>query len=219
LSTNLKIPFSIKTRTWLNKDDKKNQMEFLIKASKYCHLITVHSRTLKELYTWQWDREFIYELKRQIKKSWNNCKIIWNWAIKTYEDISNKINNLDWIMIAQATIWNPRIFTDHIPTQQEKFDTIIEHLELMAKYEIFTSNLSLKNIKWKKIHPLLKQIESIDIESNYEKVYYTPLLFRKYLHQYLKWIIWWKKLKELCNKTTDFKENISHIRWFFKKNN
>lgn len=217
LSENIKIPFSIKTRTGLNEDDKKAQMEFLIEASQYCHIITVHARTLKELYTGEWDREFIYELKKQIQKTWNKCKVIWNWAVKTYQDIANKIKNLDWVMIAQATIWNPRVFTNHTPTAQEKFETIITHFELMAKYEIYTSDLSLENIQWEKIYPLLEQIESIDIEWNYEKVYYTPLLFRKYLHQYLKGIEGGKELKELCNKTKDFKENISHIKWFFEK--
>lgn len=229
LSKNLDIPFSIKTRTGLNEEDKKAQMEFLIKASQYCHTITVHARTLKELYSWEWDREFIYELKRQIQKTWNNCKVLWNWAVKTYQDIANKVKKLDWVMIAQASIGNPRVFTNHIPSIKEKFETIIEHFELMAKYEIFTSDLTPEDChseqseesinKWQKnnkINPLLSQIESINIQENYKKVYYTPLLFRKYLHQYLKWIEWSKELKELCNKTKDFNENIKHITNFFK---
>ena len=107
LSKNLKVPFSIKSRTGLNEEDKKLQMEFLIKASKYCDKISVHARTLKELYNGDWDRDFIYDLKDKVSK---NCKIIWNWAIKSHEDIQKKMGNLDGVMIGQAAIWNPRIF-------------------------------------------------------------------------------------------------------------
>ncbi len=251
LSKNLKIPFSIKTRTWLNDEDKKTQMKFLIKASKYCHMISVHSRTLKDLYKWNWDRDFIYELKSKVEPK---CKIIWNGWINYHQEIKTKIKNsqlsihnsqLDWIMIWQAAIGNPWIFTEHIPSTNEIYKTIIEHFELMAKYEIFTSDLSKEdchsehseesiNTGWKnnktldssfhsewqrpnKINPKLNDIESIDIESNYDKIYYSPLLFRKYLHQYLKWIPWWKELKELCNKTKDFQENIEYIKTFFEK--
>ena len=412
LSKNLKVPFSIKSRAWLNEEDKKAQLEFLVKASKYCHTISVHARTLKELYTGEWDRNFIYKLKKEIQKNWNNCKVIWNWAIKNYQDIlkhttnksynnfdfsenteyiksnslisnwtylpynpelkdrakelrknmtnseksirykyfkninqtvlrqkpidnyivdfyipseslvieidwnihdnneskwydqtrtnilmwywlkvikftnhqinndissvikiideeinpsiqnhpslpslakrvldvnttsnkqklirpsllkkvsvssvdgwfwnRSKTTNLDWIMIWQAAIWNPRIFTNYKPTNQEKFETILEHFELMAKREIFMDKLELKDLETDKIHPKLEEVESINIDENYDKIYYTPLLFRKYLHQYLKWIVWWKELKELCNKTLDFKENIAHIKWFFEKRN
>lgn len=217
ISENLKVPFSIKTRTGLNEEDKKAQLEFLVKASQYCHTISIHARTLKELYKGDWDRDFIYKVKKEVQKTWNNCRIIWNWAIKSHEEIKNKLQNLDWIMIGQAAIWNPWIFTNHIPTNQEKLETILEHFELMAKREIFTNKIEKEDINTDKIHPQLEQIESINIDKNYDKIYYTPLLFRKYLHQYLKWIPWGKELKELCNKTVDFKKNISHIKWFFKK--
>ncbi|HRX63699.1 MAG TPA: tRNA-dihydrouridine synthase family protein [Candidatus Absconditabacterales bacterium] len=214
ISTKLDIPFSIKTRTGLNEDDKKEQMNFLIEASKYCHMISVHSRTLQELYKGDGDRNFIYELKNKVNK---NCKIIGNGAIKDYEEIVGKIKNLDGIMIGQAAIGNPWIFTPHKPSLSEIYNTILKHLELMAKYEIFTSNISQDNLSIETINPDLKKIENIDIEKNYKKIHYTPLLFRKYLHQYLKGIPGGKELKELCNKTTDLKENIKYIQNFFEK--
>ena len=57
------IPFSLKTRAWLNENDKVQQMEFLIKASEYCTKISIHGRTLKQLYAWDSDWNFIYEVK------------------------------------------------------------------------------------------------------------------------------------------------------------
>jgi hypothetical protein len=56
----------------------------------------------------------------------------------------------------------------------------------MAKREIFTNILDREDLETNKIYPKLKDIETINIKSNYDKIYYTPLLFRKYLHQYLK---------------------------------
>lgn len=203
ISKGLKLPFSIKSRTGLDNIDKSRQLDFLIEASNYCNKISVHSRTLKELYHWEWDRDFIYELKSKANK---NCKIIWNWWVKSFDEIQPKSNKnwiqLDWIMIWQAAIWNPRIFTNHEPTIQEKIEIAIEHLKLSAKFEIYLQ--SLKDNRKEKIYPNLQEIESIDIEKNIDKIYFTPLTFRKYFHQYLKWIPWWKEAKELCNKTKDF---------------
>lgn len=211
ISQNIKTPFSIKTRTGIDEKDKKEQIDFLIQASKYCHIISVHSRTLKELYSWGWDWDFIYKLKNEV---WNNCKIVWNWWINNYQDILDKSKmNIDWIMIWQWAIWNPRIFTNHEPSEKEKFETIIEHINLMAKYEIFTKNIESKNIKIN-----IKEIEDINIEENLEEIKYTPLLFRKHLHKYLKNINRWKKLKEKCNKETNFKNTINEISDFLEQN-
>ena len=161
----LTVPFSIKSRTGLDNIDKNRHKDFLIESSNYCNKISIHSRTLKELYHWEWDRNFIYEVK---VKSNRNCKIIWNWAITSYNEIYNKISKnwikLDGIMIWQAAIWNPRIFTDNEPNINERIDTAIEYIKLQAKYEIFLSDM--KPDWQQKIYPDLQEIEQIDIEKN-----------------------------------------------------
>lgn len=214
ISKKLKIPFSIKSRTGLDDIDKNRQLDFLIEASNYCNKISVHSRTLKELYHWEWDRDFIYKLKSKANK---NCKIIWNWWIKSFEEIQTKSNKswikLDWIMIWQSAIWNPWIFTNHKPSIQEKIETAIEHLKLSAKFEIYLQ--SLKENRKKKIYPSLQEIENINLENNIDKIYYTPLTFRKYFHQYLKWIQGWKEVKEQCNKTNKFFDVIKILESFY----
>ncbi|MBU0626472.1 tRNA-dihydrouridine synthase [Patescibacteria group bacterium] len=50
LSKNSKLPFSIKTRTGLNEADKKAQSKFIIEASNYCHIISIHGRVTKQIY-------------------------------------------------------------------------------------------------------------------------------------------------------------------------
>ena len=52
LSKNLKqLPFSLKSRTGINETDKPEQLKFLIEASEWCQKISIHSRTLKQLYS------------------------------------------------------------------------------------------------------------------------------------------------------------------------
>jgi len=211
ISKKLNLPFSIKTRAGLNDADKDGRLNFLVEASDYCDKISVHSRTLKELYYWEWDWNFIYNLKSKANK---NCKIIWNWAIKSYNDIWERAKknwiSLDWIMIWQAAIWNPRIFTDHEPSIWEKIETAIDHLIFSAKFEIYTQDI--KENRKEKIYPNLDEIEQIDIEKNIEKIRYTPLTFRKYFHQYVKWIQWWKEAKELCNRTSNIYDTIKILK-------
>lgn len=215
ISERLSVPFSIKNRTGLDNIDKGRQLEFLVDASEYCNKISVHSRTLKELYHWDWDRDFIYTLK---SKANEKCKIIWNWAVKSYEDIQSKSKKdwimLDWIMVWQAAIGNPRIFTNHEPTVQEKIQTAIEHLKLSAKFEIYLQSLT-ENRK-EKIYPNLQEIENISIEKNIDKIYFTPLTFRKYFHQYLKWIQGGKETKEQCNKTNKLWDLIEILKNLLK---
>lgn len=215
ISEKISVPFSIKSRTGLDNVDKSRQLEFLVEASNYCDKISVHSRTLKELYHWDWDRDFIYSLKSKANK---NCKIIWNWAVKSYEEIQLKSENnwiiLDWVMVWQAAIGNPRIFIDHELTVQEKIQTAIEHLKLSAKFEIYLQ--SLKENRKEKIYPNLQEIENISIEENIDKIYFTPLTFRKYFHQYLKWIQGGKEAKEQCNKTNKLWDLIKILKNLWK---
>lgn len=82
------MPLSIKTRTGIDTDDKKNQMKFLKEVSKYVSMITIHGRTVKQAYTGDADWDFIYEVKSNVDK---HCKVIGNGGIKSYEEIENRI--------------------------------------------------------------------------------------------------------------------------------
>ena len=86
------MPFSIKTRTGISNEDKKNQMKFLLEASEYVDMITIHGRTVKQGYTGDADWDFVYELKKKVDKK---CKIVGNGGIKSYEEIEILKSNLD----------------------------------------------------------------------------------------------------------------------------
>lgn len=147
-----RMPFSIKTRTGVDIPDKAAQLEFLIKASDYVDMISIHARTTKQWYGPGLDWDFIYTLKTEIEKTqWDKVKVLWNGGITSYEEIDEYIKNLDGIMIGQAAIGNPWIFTPHIPSLEEKKETILRHLSLIPDTE--RNNMEFRKhlfqyIKW-----------------------------------------------------------------------
>ena len=216
------LPFSIKTRAGINEEDKDNQIIFLVEASKFCTKISIHWRTLKQIYSWDADWDFISKVKNSIKFSWNHdCKIIGNWWIKSYNDAQDNLSkfNLDWVMIWQASIWNPRIFTTHEPTIEERYQTLLRHLDYsIACDQRFEERISINhwNIKTKDLEIPLDWIESycdeIKNKSNFQP--HSIVEFRKFLFQYVKWIPWSKEWKQdvlLCRDYKELKKSISKL--------
>ena len=205
------LPFSLKTRAWLNESDKTEQMEFLIKASEFCTKISIHGRTLKQLYTWDSDWNFIMQVKEKI---WNSdCKIIGNWWINSYDDAENKLSEfaLDWIMIGQAAIWNPRIFTPHEPNLEEKCETVLKHLDYsIACDQRFDEKVASKS--WEiTVQDLNISPDWIEdrVKENQNKSDLNPhtiVEFRKFLFQYVKWIPGSKEWKQQVLSCKDYQE-------------
>ena len=206
------LPFSLKTRAWLNDADKETQKNFLVKASNYCSKISIHGRTLWQLYGWDSDRSFISEIKKNIESNWNSkCKIIGNWWIGSYTDAENKFSefNIDWIMIGQAAIWNPRIFTPHEPAPEEKCETVLRHLDYsIACDQRFDEKIASKS--WEiGIQELDIPFERIEdrLQENKNKSDFKPhaiVEFRKFLFQYVKWIPWSKERKQQVLNCKDY---------------
>lgn len=63
ISKQLTNPLSLKTRAGLTQDDKQEQFDFIVKASKYVWMITVHARTYSQSHAGEVDREYLYTLK------------------------------------------------------------------------------------------------------------------------------------------------------------
>ncbi len=227
LRNTVKVPFSIKTRIGLDEPDRTEQMKFLVKASKYVDMISVHGRTTKQVYSGDVDWKFIYELKKQTQKSRNQeqgnrnkdyipdprsqvpeCKIIWNWGIRSYDNIKDVIGNLDWVMIGQAAIGNPRIFTPHTPSRKELQETILKHLDYMVAYEQFFQKQKANFMEVLEMPDIVKIIKK-----NIPQIVIVE--FRKHLFQYLKWIPWSKELKQKLSQITEYKPLVETIQEFF----
>ena len=216
------LAFSLKTRAWINEADKSEQLRFLIKASEFCSKISIHGRTLKQLYVWEADWNFILEVKNQIKKNWNpNCMIIGNWWISSYQEAKekNKEYCVDWVMIWQAAIWNPWIFTEYEPTNQEKCEIVLKHLDYsIACDEWFDKKIAnnTNNITTNELEIPTNWIDdcckNIDTLSNFQP--HTIIEFRKFLFQYVKWIPWskeWKQKMLDCKNYSEIQQEIVNL--------
>ncbi len=239
IKKNCKLPLSIKTRTGLNDADKKNQTEFILEASKICDMITIHARTVKQIYSWDADWDFVYHIKW---RAWKKCKIIGNGWIHSYTEIAQKIWNLDGVMIWQAAIGNPRIFTPYSPTVQEKKDTILRHLDLAVACDLYFQNqkkISMPTLKdLEKIIKELKSSPEINLNKTFQPappwqgrglgrvcsprpislnhLLRSPVIeFRKHLFQYIKWIPCSREWKQEISQITEYEPLVEAIKKFF----
>ncbi|GHV25629.1 hypothetical protein FACS1894176_04590 [Bacteroidia bacterium] len=179
LSESLKtLPFSIKARAGLDEADKEEQFAFLLEVSQYCSKISIHGRTLKQLYSGEADREFIGEVK---KNEECGCEIIGNGGITSYAQAKeyHKCYALDGIMIGQAAIGNPWIFTSHEPSVEEKLQTILRHLDLsVACDQLFDGKVVVDRDQLEE--QVKKNLQNPDFSVH------ALVEFRKFLFQYVK---------------------------------
>jgi len=91
-------------------------------------------------------------------------------------------------MIGQGAIGNPRVFTPHEPTLEEKIEVIKEHLEMMIACELWFENWGEKIEDYKFNQPKKTDLEFLKKEINPEAEYRSVVEFRKYLFQYIKGI-------------------------------
>ncbi len=137
VSQTVKIPVSVKTRLgWENSDSLIPFCQKLEEAGAAC--IAVHGRTYKEKFKGASNWEPIYKLKDNLK-----IPVIGNGDIKSVDDATQKLGNLDGVMIGRAAMGNPWLMRDvaeafklgkktevHQMTFEEKIPVILKHLEL-----------------------------------------------------------------------------------------
>ena len=98
--------------------------------------ITIHGRTREEYYSGTCDLDIIKKVKEAVK-----IPVIGNGDVKDIKSAQKmfEYTGVDAIMIGRATLGNPWIFksviegVEYIPTNKERLDAILEHLELMIK--------------------------------------------------------------------------------------
>ncbi len=239
ISENIKLPFSIKTRTWLSEDDKKNQFEWILSIAKYCDIITVHGRTYKGWHSGPVDRQYIYDIKTALSDKpniyGNNTKILWNGGIWDYQEWIDKINNLDGVMRWQSVMKNPFVITNHKPDIYELRLIILEHLDWYICDDIYMSMANSFD-EWSKllIQPdsqIYSQIISYLQNKTLNKYTYhadnmtdvnsgnrhSVVEFRKHLFWYISWLEWNKEFKQKVATIWNYYELVDQINMYFDK--
>ena len=220
LSENLKnLPFSIKTRAWLNEGDKEQQRIFIQEASRYCKMISIHGRTLKQGYTGDADWEFIQQTKEHLANS--ECLLFGNGGITSYQEAQQKKEQygLDGIMIGQGAIGNPWIFCKYNPTYEEKMQTILDHLDVsIACEEYFQEVIEGGDENYLNRIVIPEDWITERIQKNRKKSDFSShaiIEFRKFLFQYVKGIPWSKEWKVSILAVDKYQELRDSIQSFF----
>lgn len=165
------LPISIKTRLGIDKNIIDSWSDYLIQASP--DAITIHGRTLKQLYHGNADWNSIGLISDKVKKA--GIVYLGNGDVQSYHDAIEKIQKfkLDGVLIGRAALGNPWIFdtkskATHIPpipipvklnvllqharifcqnTNEKQFSALKKHLGWYCEGFVGAKNLRIKLMK------------------------------------------------------------------------
>ncbi len=141
------IPVSVKTRIGYESVVVNEWIKTLLEELPAN--ISLHGRTLKQLYMGKADWNTIGEAAEIVKDFFGNdekrTSLIGNGDVSSIEDAHEKINQygVDGVLIGRATFGNPWLFSGHEPSVNERLNAVLEHL----KYFKELGHLNFHNIK------------------------------------------------------------------------
>ncbi len=150
--------------------------------------ITIHGRTREEYYSLKSDLDIIKKVKETV-----NINVIGNGDIVDVKSAKKmfEYTNCDGIMIARGAMGNPWIFKsilegkDYIPTIDERFEIIFEHIKYLVEYDgEKQANLKLrKHIAWylKGLNQSTKVKELVNKASNVKEVFEILVEYQNFL--------------------------------------
>ena len=124
-----KIPVSVKTRIGYSENNLASCLAELLKEEPA--LITVHARTRKELSDVPARWEHVHEAValRDELSARDTVLIFGNGDVQNMAEARARVEETgaDGVMIGRGIIGNPWLFSEKIPTLQEKLEVLIEH--------------------------------------------------------------------------------------------
>lgn len=135
------IPVSVKTRVGYNKVQIDEWIPFLLSCD--IAVLTIHARTRKEMSDVPARWEHVKEVVDIRNKMGLKTKIIGNGDVKNLEEARIKVEETgcDGVMLGRAIFGNPWLFSEKVPTVEEKLKVVCEHTklfeELLGKYKNF----------------------------------------------------------------------------------
>ena len=126
------LPLSVKTRIGFDRPMVLEWFSFL--AEQDLAMISIHGRTLKQMYTGQADWEAIGQARAIIKKK-SHTLVLGNGDINTRGEALQYIQKygVDGVLLGRAALGNPWVFLGHQPTIEERTVMAIEHAQLYEK--------------------------------------------------------------------------------------
>lgn len=137
------IPVSVKTRTGYDKVVAEEWVKVLMEERPAN--ITMHGRTLKQMYSGQADWEVLAKAAAVCKGS--GISFLGNGDIRSMEDAVKKVKeyDVDGVLIGRAAMGNPWFFIGHEPSAEERITIVEEHCLVFEK--IFKEEFAFHNIK------------------------------------------------------------------------
>ncbi len=125
------LPVSVKTRIGYDSVTVEDWVQHLLEETPAN--ITLHGRTLKQLYTGFADWDAISRAAKIIHST--GTSVLGNGDVKNKEDALEHCTTygVDGVLIGRAAFGNPWIFTDHTPTEKERLEVALEHATYFAK--------------------------------------------------------------------------------------
>src|SRR3989344_2698686 len=130
------LPVSVKTRTGYSKPDLENWLPEILKEDPA--VVTVHARTRKEMSKVPARWEFVKLAVELRDKSDKETLILGNGDVKDLVEAKERVEETgaDGVMLGRAIFGNPWLFSDKVPTTEEKLRVLVEHTKLFE--ELFT---------------------------------------------------------------------------------
>ncbi|MEM4260647.1 MAG: tRNA-dihydrouridine synthase [Candidatus Woesearchaeota archaeon] len=130
--TNKKIMVSVKTRIGFDSIITSSWINAILESKP--DMITIHGRIAKKIFAGEchWDE---IALAANIAKKYS-IPVLGNGSVHTLQEAKDKINKfrLSGILIGRAALGNPWIFSDKLPSIQEKVKVMKHHCRLFLKY-------------------------------------------------------------------------------------
>jgi tRNA-dihydrouridine synthase B len=141
------ITVSVKTRTGYKEHNTKEWINNLLEVSP--DFICLHARTYVQKYSGMADWEQIKIAVNLAKKT--KTKILGNGDVKNRKEAEEKIREykLSGVLIGRAALGNPWVFTDKIPTTEERFAVMMKHCKLFTKtFPELDFKIMRKHLAW-----------------------------------------------------------------------
>lgn len=171
----VRIPVSVKSRIGFRESVVERWVDELLDSN--AEVISLHGRTLKQMYRGQADWEEIAKAVNRRDKSGKDTLILGNGDITSREDLRKRVDqtNVDGVLIGRGTFGNPWIFDDVLGNVSKneheidkRFNTMIEHAKLHEFYKEESEFVQMrKNLAWYISHvPGAAKLRSKLVRSN-----------------------------------------------------